>query len=123
MAIALQPSGKPSGKRILHYPPSDGKPMAETQKHVNQIIHTISALDIFFADHPDVYVAGNNFVYWEEGNPKARISPDAYVVFGVPKILRDFYKAWEEGGKLPNVIFEFTSKSTRHEDTRKKFPL
>ena len=34
---------------------------------------------------PDVYVSGNNFVYYEEGDPKKRVSPDCYVVFGVPQ--------------------------------------
>lgn len=122
MAVPVQRLEKPRPRRI-YYPTSDGKPMGETEKHVNLIIDTISVLKVYFADRSDVYVAGNNFLYWEEGNPRARISPDTYVVFGVPKIVRDSYKAWEEGGKLPDVIFEFTSKKTRREDTRKKFPL
>src|SRR5262249_13089291 len=37
--------------------------------------------------------------------------------------LRDSYKTWEEGGKLPDVIFEFTSRKTHREDTHTKRPL
>jgi Uma2 family endonuclease len=70
-----------------------------------------------------VYVSGTNFLYYEEGNPRARICPDVYVVFGVPSHLRDCYMSWREGGKLPDVVLEFTSKKTRREDTYKKYPL
>lgn len=110
-------------QRAVVYPTSDGKPMAETDKHRDLGIYAIEALKAFFARDPDVYVSGNNYVFYEEGDPHARVSPDAYVVFGVPMRQRDSYKAWEEGGRLPDVVFEFTSRKTRAEDTRKKRPL
>src|SRR5579862_2350868 len=114
---------KPPRRRRVYYPESDGKPVAETEKHLLLMFYCIGALKNYFANRSDVYVVGNNFIYWEEGNPKARISPDCYVVFGVDKRVRDSYKAWEEGGHLPSVAFEFTSKKTRYEDVRKKRPL
>ena len=109
--------------RHVVYPTRDGKPMAETDKHAQLMMYARSALQVYFADQPNVYVSGNNFVFWEEGNPKARISPDAYVVFGSEMRLRDSYKSWEEDGRLPNVIFEFTSRKTQQEDTDTKLPL
>jgi Uma2 family endonuclease len=120
------PTDAPTGpvrKRPVYYPVSDGKPMAETEKHLLLMLYCIGVLKNYFAARTDVYVVGNNFLYWEEGNPKARISPDCYVVFGVEKWIRDSYKVWEEGGRLPSVVFEFTSKKTRHEDVKKKRPL
>src|SRR2546421_3224618 len=102
MAVRTQ-DVRDARKRHLYYPVSDGKPMGETDWHVNSIIETISVLGVRYADQPDVYVAGNNFVYWEEGNPRKRLSPDSYVVFGVPKFDRPNYKSWEEGGHLPAV--------------------
>lgn len=36
---------------------------------------------------------------------------------------RDTYKLWEEGGITPKVVFEFTSRKTRTEDTLDKRPL
>ena len=107
----------------IEYPTSDGKPMAETDKHREIAFYIIQALKTYYADRSDVYVSGNNFVFWEEGSPKARISPDAYVVFGPSPDLRDSYMAWKEGGQLPAVVFEFTSRKTQREDTDTKLPL
>lgn len=124
MAIPAQQleQERPRLRRIT-YPVRDGKPMAETDKHADEMIYGKEALRVRYADRPDVYVSGNNFVYWEEGSPRKKVSPDVYVVFGVPKRQRDSYKAWEEGGKLPAVVFEITSKKTRNVDVRKKIPL
>jgi len=116
-----RPAGKPS--KPIEYPTSDGKPMAESDRHRDLGFYVIEALKAYFADRPDVYVSGNNFIYWEEGDPRTVVSPDAYVVFGVPMRQRDCYKAWEEEGRLPDVVFEFTSRKTRKEDTDKKRPL
>src|SRR5207248_958988 len=98
-------------------------PMAGTDKHCDTMIYTREALKVYFADRPEVYISGNNFLYWQEGNPRKCVSPDCYVVFGVGMRQRDCYKAWEEGGKLPDVVIEFTSKKTKKEDTQTKRPL
>lgn len=121
MALSAQQLEK-ARLRVIDYPTGDGKPMAETDLHVDQLIYTREALKVRYADDPDVYVAGNNLLYWEEGNPRKSVSPDVYVVFGIPKYPRDLYKVWEEG-KGPDVVFEFTSKTTRKEDVGKKRPL
>jgi Uma2 family endonuclease len=97
--------------------------MAETDEHYEQMVYLIEALKLYFADRPDVYVAGNNFLYWEQGNPKAVISPGCYVVFGVEKKLRKTYLAWRENGILPTVVFEVTSRKTRRQDTHRKRPI
>ena len=109
--------------RRIEYPTRDGRPMAETDKHREIAFYIIQALKTYYADRSDVYVSGNNFVFWEEGNPKARLSPDAYVVFGPSPALRDSYMAWKERGQLPAVVFEFTSRKTQREDTDTKLPL
>jgi len=109
--------------REITYPISDGKPMGESDRHIDQMIYCKEALRFYFADRLDVYIASNNFLYWEEGNPKAVVSPDVYVVFGVSREQRDCYMAWKEGGKLPSVVIEITSRTTRGEDTNKKMRL
>lgn len=106
----------------VEYPTGDGKPMAESDIHWEIATYVVNALKQRFKDRSDVYVAGNNFLYYEQGNPRACVSPDAYVVFGVPSGLRDCYKSWDEGGKLPAVVFEFTSRSTMTEDRDTKHP-
>ncbi len=114
---------RPTALKVVEYPTRDGRPMGETDKHRELMSYLISALKSYFADQPNVYVSGNNFVFWEEGNPKSRISPDTYVVFGAEMRLRNSYMAWREGGLLPNVIFEVTSRKTQREDVQTKLPL
>jgi hypothetical protein len=62
-----------------------------------------------------VYVSGNLFIYYEEGNPKAVVAPDVFVVFGAPKHDRATYRLWNEP-KAPDFVLEITSRSTRSED-------
>ncbi|MFA0738565.1 MAG: hypothetical protein LKKZDAJK_001679 [Candidatus Fervidibacter sp.] len=101
-------------KRIT-YPETDGKPMAETDWHYKSVTNTRFSLEWHFREREDVYVSGNLFVYYEEGNPRKCVAPDVFVVFGVPKRPRRVYLVWEEGKGL-DVVFEFTSKKTRRED-------
>src|SRR5438045_3420281 len=123
MAIAIKTRGKPPLDEEDLYPSSDGEPMGETDFHVEATLHCISALQLYFADSPQVYVAGDNFIYFQEGDPKKVISPDCYVVFGVEKKLRKTYMTWKEGGVLPSVVIEITSRKTKKEDTGKKLTL
>jgi Uma2 family endonuclease len=98
------------------YPDSDGLPMAESDAARDYLIYSVEALDGYFQNHPDVYVSGNLFVYYEQGNPKAVVAPDVFVVFGVEKKKRPSYKVWEEQDKIPNFVLEITSKGTASED-------
>jgi len=61
-----------------------------------------------------VYVSGNLFIYYEQGNPKV-VAPDVFVVFGVARRDRFSYKLWQESNK-PDFILEITKKSTLSED-------
>lgn len=105
------------------YPESDGEPMAESDLHWDVTAYGIGALKDFFASREDVYVAGDNFLYFLKGRPRAVVSPDCYVVFGAGKAPRPSYKVWEADGLLPSFVLEVTSKSTRGEDTGRKFEL
>jgi len=99
----------------IYYPESDGEPMAETDTHRKQMMYLLDALEDCFRDDPDVYVAGNLFVYYQEGDPTKVVAPDVFVVKGVLKRNRRIYQVWEEE-KGPDVVFELTSRSTRQED-------
>ena len=109
--------------KAVVYPTRDGRPMGETDKHRELMAYLIAALKVHFMGQQDIYVSGNNFIFWEEGQPKSRISPDTYVVFGAEDRLRDSYFAWKEGGLLPSVVVEITSRSTQSEDVETKLPL
>jgi Uma2 family endonuclease len=99
----------------IYYPESDGKPMGETDVHIDALIYLREALRDHFRDDPRVYVAGNMLLYYEEGNPAACVAPDVFVVQGVAKGERRTYRLWEEG-QPPTVVFEITSRGSRLED-------
>ncbi|MBC1240055.1 Uma2 family endonuclease [Nostoc sp. 2RC] len=100
----------------IEYPDEDGKPMAEGDLQCSYLIYARSVLRIYFENHPDIYVAGNLFIYYEKGNPESVVAPDVFVVFGVEKRDRGSYKTWEENDKIPDFVLEITSKTTRSKD-------
>ena len=103
----------------LVYPESDGEPMAETGKHVRNLLDMIEMIDRLFRDVPDVHVCGNMFLYYEEGNPRKVISPDVFMVRGVGKKELRTYKTWEQQPYL-DLVIEFASPSTFTRDFAEK---
>ena len=103
----------------IHYPSSDGEPMAENDAQRNAIMYGISALTRHFKDRRDVYVSGDLLIYYEEGNPRVSIAPDVFVVFDVEKRERPNYKLWEEG-RAPAFVLEVASPSTWRDDVGPK---
>ena len=103
----------------IHYPSSDGKPMAENDAQRNAIMYGIGALTRRFRNRRDVYVSGDLLIYYEEGNPRVSIAPDVFVVFGVEKRERLNYKLWEEG-RAPAFVLEVASPSTWRDDIGRK---
>jgi Uma2 family endonuclease len=108
--------------KLIDYPESDGQPMAETDDHRLLIIDVTQRLLARYADRADVYVSGNLFVYYREGDPSAVLAPDAFVVFGVPNRTRRSYKVWREG-RYPDVVFEFTSARSQDQDLGNKLDV
>jgi Uma2 family endonuclease len=105
------------------YIESDGKPVGETPRHVRNMIYVFEPLKVWFADEPDVYIGANMFVHYERGNRNRHVSPDVFVVKGVPKgPERRNYLVWVEG-KGPDAVIELTSESTRDEDLQEKMTL
>jgi Uma2 family endonuclease len=106
--------------REIEYPTGDGKPMAETELHLLDMIDIIQLLRGRYANHTNVYVGGNLLLFYEEGNRRKHVAPDAFVALDVSKEPpRDHYLVWKEG-KGPDLVLEITSKSTRREDETKK---
>ena len=106
----------------IDYPSGDGEPLAENDWQLRAILGSFASLDLHFRDRPDVYVSGDLFIYYEEGNPRARVAPDVFVVFGVPKRNRPIYKLWEEG-VVPAFVMEVASRGTWREDEGRKARL
>jgi Uma2 family endonuclease len=104
------------------YPTTDGKPMAETDWHRDLMLDLIETLKARYERQRRVYVSGNLLLFYVRGDKRRHISPDVFVVKGVPKGKRLNYILWEEG-KSPQFVIELTSSSTRREDTDRKFRL
>ncbi len=116
-ALAKPQHDRQVAQARVHYPESDGKPMGETFLHVDAAIDVRTILvALHAARSEDACVGCNNFVYYEEGNPKKVVTPDLFVAYGVPQRTdRRVFKIWEEG-VTPDWVLEVTSKSTWRED-------
>lgn len=106
----------------IDYPETDGKPMAETDFHIELMMNLRFALKNFFRDAPDVYVGSNLLLYYVEGNPHKSVAPDVFVVRGVGNHQRRIYKLWEEG-RPPEVVIEISSRQTWGDDLQRKWQL
>lgn len=111
-------------EKQIHYPESDGEPMAESELHLQEMVYVWEGLADRFEAEPDVFVGANMFLYFRKGDPTGVVAPDGFVVKGVPKLLpggrrRKKFLLWEEG-KAPCFVLETTSASTRRKDEEKK---
>ena len=98
----------------LVYPSADDRPMAESDGQLGAMLYLLTALRIRYRDRADVFVGGDLFMYYEEGNPAAAVAPDVMVVLGAAKRAgnpRKSYKLWEEP-KGPDFVLEVASRST-----------
>lgn len=98
----------------VEYPESDGRPMGETDVHIDWMIRLRDILHFRYRGQ-QVYVGANLLVYYEEGEPSKFVVPDDFVVRDCDPRRRRTFKVWEEG-RVPNVVFEITSRGSRRED-------
>jgi Uma2 family endonuclease len=88
--------------------------MGETDEHRDAMVRHIDLLRDYFSGQ-QVYVSGDLLVYYEQGNPKKFVVPDAFVVKDLISKKRRVYKIWVEG-KPPTVVLETTSRKTKRKD-------
>lgn len=104
--------------RKIEYPTSDGRPIAESDWHRNELVRQIRTLSTRFAKQK-VYVTGNLLLYYREGDEHKRVAPDVMVVKGAEPRRRDNYLLWEERIS-PQFVMEITSKKSKDEDLIEK---
>jgi Uma2 family endonuclease len=110
---AIAPATNSATSEII-YPSSDGEPLAETQQHVLAILMALALLRLYLQEQQAVVFA-DQYLYYIEGNSRARVAPDVMVVFDIEKRLYANYKIWE-GQQTPAIIFEVTSAGTKATD-------
>jgi Uma2 family endonuclease len=119
--ISMSTIQEPLPKKRIVYPESDGKPIAENTLQFQWIVTIEGGLDSLYRNDPNVFVAGDLLWYPVEGDNKTRMAPDALVAFGRPKGRRGSYRTWDEGGIVPQVVFEVLSPGNRPGAMAKKF--
>lgn len=105
---------EPRAARIVEFPESDGEPVAETERHFDQIVYLHGALRTWFAARdPGVHVGANLLFYWDPLDPRRSLAPDVYLARGLrdPAMSRRTYELWDEG-KGPDLVVEVSSTST-----------
>ena len=105
-----------------HYPESDGEPVAESDFQYVPLTYAVAALSVRYAGEPRIYVGGNMFIYFVEGDPTMSVAPDVFVIPNLDKHLRSSYFMWLEG-QVPMFIMEITSNSTWRDDIGRKRDL
>jgi len=106
--------------KAIHYPESDGQPMADNTLQYRWIVTIQGGLDAMFKDNPNVFVAGDLLWYPVEGNNKIRVAPDILVALNCPKGERGSYLQWKENNVAPQVVFEILSPGNTLKEMAKK---
>jgi Uma2 family endonuclease len=96
--------------------------MHETEVHGFARIRLHDALDDYFKNVPDVYIASRMVMAYKQGDPKGHRDPDILVARGVDKHRRHSFRVWEEG-VVPCVLFEIASRGGWRVDLYQKPPV
>ena len=100
-------------------------PLPDALYQIRHFLEILTVLKSFFSPRNDVAVSGDNFIYYEEGNPNANFAPDCFVLIGgnVDSLWdNDRYLMWEVG-KAPDFVLEIGSPSTWRNDLGDKRDL
>jgi Uma2 family endonuclease len=116
------PRGSAEGADGIIYPCHEDPTVSITTRANLCMRYVQMSLEQIFADRADVFVSGDQFVYWEPGNIHKRLAPDVYVLFGVPKDPpREVIRIWEEAPLA--FVAEISSRFSRREDRGRKFAM
>lgn len=100
------------------FPATDGKPVADNEVNLEQMIELI--LELRQAEAPyGHHVGGDLLIYYNPDNGWDHIAPDVFVALGAGPAFRESWKVWIEG-KFPEVVFEVASPSTQQNDLTSK---
>ena len=115
----------PAATTDIFYPETDGMPLPDALYQLRHFLEILTVLKSFFSLRKDVAVSGDNFIYYEEGNPHANLAPDCFVLIGgnVDSLWdNNRYLMWEVG-KAPDFVLEIGSLSTWRKDLGDKRDL
>ena len=90
--------------------------------HAKEIMILMQSMEWHWRDREDKFIGGNCFVYFDKNQAKNQNyrGPDFLVVKNAPWRERECWIVWEEGGRVPNLVVELLSPSTKHVDLTTK---
>ena len=94
----------------------------EQHPEQREIMNLLSSWFTEFDQRPDVFLDYDSFICYDRSNLNIRISPDAYIAFGVDaRAIRPdrLYLPWR-AGKPPDWALEIASPTTGREDVNRK---
>lgn len=107
----------------VHYPDSDGEPMAENARQALIIRTLILGFERRFSGRRDAWVGGDCFWYPVQGDPRTVTAPDVIVVTDLPAPIDvrslGSYRQWEHGPP-PLLVVEVLSPSNTPADMIRK---
>lgn len=109
----------------IYYPESDGQPLPDGFYQGPLFEQVTPVLRAYLEQYYDVIVSGDTFLYYEEGNRRAVVAPDCYVVFGLTSDAvhpHNSYFTWHLG-RVPDFVLEIGSESTARVDLGPKRDL
>ena len=109
----------------IFYPDSDGMPLPDGEYQAAIYRRVVSTLEMEYKDCPGIWVNGNTFVYYVEGDNRSSVSPDCYVALNISTESIDRYNSYRiwEVGKPPDFVLEIASESTAEADLGSKRDL
>ena len=99
----------------IEYPSGEMMPKSTAEAHAVNYVQ--AALNNWFLDQPDVFVAADLNVYFEQGDVNRKVAPNAMVVLGADgKHDRTSWRTWEEGA-APAFVLMVSSENTLEDDS------
>ena len=126
--LSIPPSSMPpafgapaSSFNTLNLDIDDGEPL-DSIWHAKEITILMQSMEWHWRDREDKFIGGNCFVYFDPHQAKDRNfrGPDFLVVKDAPWRERGCWIVWEEGGRVPDLVVELMSPTTKHVDLTTK---
>ena len=117
-----KPGRPPTPDDGVYYPEAYEVCPGKSMFHFRPQAYMDAALDAWYQADPTTLVASEMFIYYEPGNPRARVGPDVYVIPGVGSEWRRSYYLWLEG-QVPIFAMEIASPRTVENDRTVKRAL
>ena len=112
------PRPTPPVAEEVHYPDGDGSFLLQNYQHSAELLYAAQAIEQHL--HNDRFtLMVDVHLFYEEGQPAARLGPDLLVVLDHKLRGTGSYKTWIEG-RLPDFILEVVSPSSVENDYKLK---